>query len=495
MDLGTRKNSIIGRYWIYTLPFLFLILIVLFYPFRYVFEFDTDEGIQLIKGLLHARGYDLYSEIFNDQPPLFTLLLSSVFQISRYNVTISRLVVLAFSSLLLFSSLAYLSIFWGQLHAVFGFLMLLLIPFYNRLSVSVMIGLPAIALATASFLTLTLWHKHRNFSWLIISAVALALSITTKLFTAILIPIFILGILTAEYETARGNRSWMDSLKPFLIWISTFGFVLIFILLLFVGIENIDQLFETHLFARGEEGFASRARETNINSYLRGSWAILIAAILGTVVSIWKRRWNALYLIAWMFAGYVSLNLTTPVWYHHQLLVTVPAALLAGLFTGESIEYLKGYQDKKVGSLLRNITFIIGVLFVIIFVVTRAFALTRQLDPMLPNISGAIDAESQEYPLLALMSDHSSDNDLVVTDRPMFAFRLMKEIPPELAVISDKRFQSGSLDEELILNLIRNRKPEQILFGRYAFDQIEREIETEYQLIYIAGRYRLYVER
>ena len=489
------KNGFVGRYWIYLLPLLFVVVIIMFYPFRYVFEFDTDEGIQLIKGLLHARGYRLYTDIYNDQPPIFTLVLSLVFQILRSNVTAARLIVLAFSSLLLISSLAYLSIFWGQPHAIFGFLFLILLPFFIRLSVSVMIGLPAISLAVTSFLALTLWHKYHNIWWLILSAGALSLSIMIKLFAAILIPIFIIGILADEFKIPRANRSWADLLKPFLIWSSTFGFALGLMLMLFVGLENITQFFEVHLAAGTTETFADRARAININSYLRGSWTIFLVAIIGTSLAIRRQAWSALYLSAWMVAGYFSLVLTTPVWYHHQLLISVPAALLAGIFAGELMDYLSGRKYRKSGLILRNIAFTIGAFALILFSITRITAIFRHLEPGLPNLKGSIDPDTHEYPILALMSDHLTNNDLIVTDRPMFAFRLAKLIPPELAVISDKRLRSGSLDEEFILELILDKKPEQILFGRYAFDQIEQEIETEYRLAYGAGRYRLYFRK
>lgn len=495
MDTFHPKRIKVSRYWIYALPLLFIALIVLFYPFRYVFEFDTDEGIQLIKGFLHARGYRLYTDIFNDQPPIFTLVLSSVFQTLRSNVTVARLVVLAFSSLLLVSSLAYLSIFWGQPHAIFGFLILIILPFFIRLSVSVMIGLPAISLAVTSFLALTLWHKSRNIWWLILSALALSFSIMTKLFTAILIPIVTIGILTAEFKVSSEKRSWADLLKPFLIWGSTFGFALGLMLLLFVGLENVTQFFEVHLAAGTTETFAVRARAININSYLRGSWTIFLVAIIGTSLAIRRKAWSALYLTAWMVAGYFSLVLTTPVWYHHQLLITVPAALLAGIFAGELMDYLIGRKYRKSGSILRNIAFTIGAFALILFSTTRIIAIFRQLEPSLPNLKGSIDPDSHEYPILALMSDYLSNNDLIVTDRPMFAFRLARLIPPELAVISDKRLRSGSLEEEFILELILDKKPEQILFGRYAFEQIEQEIETEYRLAYGAGRYRLYLRK
>ena len=59
----------------------FLTVIFKYYPFRKIFEIDPDEGINLIKGLLVEQGYSLYTEIWSDQPPLFTYFLAVVFRI------------------------------------------------------------------------------------------------------------------------------------------------------------------------------------------------------------------------------------------------------------------------------------------------------------------------------------------------------------------------------------------------------------------------------
>ena len=73
---------------------------------------------------------------------------------------------------------------WGYQHALVGTLILILLPTYLGLSVSVMIGLPAIAFAVLSLLALTAWHQYRKYLWLILSALALCLSVFTKIFPA-----------------------------------------------------------------------------------------------------------------------------------------------------------------------------------------------------------------------------------------------------------------------------------------------------------------------
>src|SRR5512142_1688130 len=61
------------------IPLAFLLLMAAYAPVSDGREFDTDEGVNLIKALLVGRGHALYSEIWDDQPPLLTAALAGWF--------------------------------------------------------------------------------------------------------------------------------------------------------------------------------------------------------------------------------------------------------------------------------------------------------------------------------------------------------------------------------------------------------------------------------
>jgi len=49
-----------------------------------------------------------------------------------------------------------------------------------------------------------------------------------------------------------------------------------------------------------------------------------------------------------MASAYLLLLRYAPVWYHHQLLVTVPAAMLGGVAVGEGIRWtLEAIRDRR----------------------------------------------------------------------------------------------------------------------------------------------------
>jgi hypothetical protein len=246
----------------------FLTVIFMFYPFREIFEIDPDEGINLIKGLLVEQGYSLYSEIWSDQPPLLTYLLAIIFRVLGYNVNAGRILVLVFSCVLLIGYFTYLRMVWGSKHALAGTLILILLPTYLGLSVSIMIGLPAIAFAVLSLLALAAWHQHRNYLWLILSAIVLCLSVFTKIFTGILVPVFVVGLLVDEQ---RRVGDWRQALRPAMIWVIVFAGMASILELALIGPQNVWQMLGPHLAANKVSLYQQDLKSYSINSHLIGA--------------------------------------------------------------------------------------------------------------------------------------------------------------------------------------------------------------------------------
>ncbi len=224
-----------------------------FYPFRQSFEMDFDEGVNLIKALLLLRGFPLYRLVWSDQPPLFTYLLAGEFRLAGLSVNAARLLVLLFSCALLWGITHYLRLVWGDLHALAGAFLLLLLPGYLSLSVSAMIGLPALTWAMLALVALAYWHRRHAYPWLVASALALSLAALTKLFAGVLAPVFAVGIFAGEVARLRGDGRWLPALLKALLpaaaWSALFALVVAGVLLVTVGPANLSQLIAPHLTA------------------------------------------------------------------------------------------------------------------------------------------------------------------------------------------------------------------------------------------------------
>ncbi len=183
----------------------FIAVVYLYFPFRNRLQFDGDEGINLMKASLVMKGYPLYEQIWSDQPPLLTYILVGAMRLLGTQVNAARFLILLLSAVLLVAAFYILRKIWGYPHALVGALLIIMLPFYLQLSVSVMVGLPSLTFAVLSLLGVISWHQGRRWIWLVLSALAFSASVLIKLFTGFLIPIILVGLVLGEWTRSRNK--------------------------------------------------------------------------------------------------------------------------------------------------------------------------------------------------------------------------------------------------------------------------------------------------
>ena len=470
---------------------IFLAFAFSYYPFREKLQFDSDEGLNLMRSMLVALGHPLYSEVSSDQPPFFTHLLALLFRVVGFEVNPARFLVLLFSSLIIWSAAQFLQIAWGNLAAIILLPLAIILPEYLRLSTSVMIGVPSIALATVSMLFLVLWHQKRNNLWLALSGFALALSVLTKLFTGFLVPIFIIGITASVYFHGReAGFSW-KMLQPALIWSVSFAGLATLLGLVLVGPRNLWLIIFPHVAAPTTDWLEGGAY--TINNRLQAASPVLLLAFLGALVSVYRRNWLSLYPLAWAVLTYVLFSFYSPVFYHHQLLITIPAAMLAAAAVGDGI--LSLIRVRTVSHLARFPT-LVGAIAVVGFVWVCSHYMPV-LDRELMNRPRLTDFDLKATPgklrVIRTMNEYIDQTEWILTDMPIYAFRVHRPVPPNLATFSSKRLATGSLTEEDILTAMRDYDPEQVLMARFHIPSLEAYLEENYTLILSVEYFRLFL--
>src|SRR6266700_3054619 len=70
-------------------------------PLRTAVQIGADEGFELAKATLSLKGYRLYSEVWNDQPPLHTFLNIQIIKHISPSVLGPRLLTSVFAAVLL----------------------------------------------------------------------------------------------------------------------------------------------------------------------------------------------------------------------------------------------------------------------------------------------------------------------------------------------------------------------------------------------------------
>lgn len=487
------------RYWLEFIldsiaPAAFFLAMFFYYPFRQRFEFDPDEGSSAMMAFLLMRGFPLYTQIWSDHPPLFIYLLAGAFRLFGAHIEVGRVLVLLLSSLFLWVTWRFLRLTWGVPHALAGAASVVLLPYYTSLSVSAMIGLPAIAFAGLSMLALVAWHQRHQPGWLVVSAVLLALSVLTKFFTAFLAPIFIVGILLEEKSRARASLPWGRLARPAILWLIAFLIITGGLGLSLMGVKALSPLFTTHLLARGSALYNTNPVVQSVFIQLREAWPTLILGLVGGALALCARKGASLYPLAWAVAATLVLSFQVPVWYHHQLLITLPGAMLAGIAVGEATRGLVQQWRQRA---LTFTTPIYGVVLLSFLVISTVRARQVYLDFILPPhlIKPTAQPASREAELLNEMSKYAARVTWVVTDLPIFPFRLGLATPPPLANVSEKRLASGELREEQIIRYIREYKAEMVLLGRFKLPAVESAIRSDYKLVYTWGRKHLYLRR
>ena len=480
--------------WHAAVPLALLLIVFLFFPSRQRFQFDDDEGYELMKASLVDSGYKLYDQIWDDQTPLLTYFFASGIHFFGNKVSVARYQVLFFSCVLIWAVFQTLRLSLGNRYAIAGAILILMLPFYLQLSVSAMQAIPNLAFAMLALLALMKWHKTHHYVWLVLSPLALGISILIKLFTGFLAPVFAIGILMGEIAGLANKREWYKALLPAFLW----GVILILILVVagigLIGLENLDQVLGTHLKAID---FANRNPDWTIANQIKVSLAFLLLGWMGAISLLIKRKWFALYPLTWMVLAYLMLAFNYPVWYHQQLLVTLPAALLGAYAAVEGFELLKSalkilrpHFPLTSRNLLQMISFL-GILLVFL----RFPEGLKVLNPF-PTLSGSgLALGIKDAETLALMSNYAPQTKWIVTDSPMFAFRCRLPVPPELAVFSSKRILAGLIMEEEITEAIQQYHPEQVLFTKHVFPEVEKYLlENDYTIIQSYQDTRLYLQ-
>jgi 4-amino-4-deoxy-L-arabinose transferase-like glycosyltransferase len=483
----------------------------LYYPFREVLQYDKDEGLSLMMARLVEDGYQPYDDIWSDHPPLFTYMLVAVFRVAGMEVNSGRLLVLIVSSILVWAGFQILRWIWGAPHAIAGAVLFFLLPWYLRLSVSVMIGLPSIALAMLALLALIRWHFTNKSVWLILSAMAMCCSVLIKVFTGLLVPIFLVGILAEQYSHQRGEAlqfakshekevsllrrgsASRELISAAAIWLAVFTALTALLGFFLVGPGNLVQLLLPHLEATGPGLFDEV--QYSINVQIQQALPILGLSLVGALFSLKTKRWLSLYLLAWMVVAYLLLTQHSPVWYHHQLLVTVPGTLLAAAAVGEGLRVIGEMIRQRKLLVTRSILAAVSLLGFVYIV----YAETPDLFNQLRDVPVWTDIEFSAGPykekVLKRMIRYAPQTHWVVTDLPMYAFRAGLPVPPNLAVFTTKRIKTGNLTEEEIVETMQTYQPEEVLFTQPYFPGITQYLNENYRLVRSQNTFNLYIRK
>ncbi|SDH69041.1 hypothetical protein [Roseospirillum parvum] len=445
-------------------------------PWWQPYELDLDEGVNLMKAALVAGGYDLYGEIWSDQPPVLTWLLAPLFHLVEAPVAEARALIAGFAGLLAVCLFRILGRTEGAVAGLAAVALLLSGWLFQRLAVSVLVGLPALALGMLA-LDLALGPDPRGRrvpspGRLAASAGVAALALGTKLFVGVLLPSLLLAVLLVHRPLG-----WRLAVARCGGWLA--GLIAALAVLWLLSGAPLSQIVSPHLAASSGGLFGVGGGVDALWFKLGKEPQYLWLGGVGLVASLIGWRWSRLLPVLWLAVAGLALMDHQPLWYHHLLLLVVPLAWLGGLAVAPLAAAMASTTPRW--RRLAGLAAGLAVVYALSQVAGPIASQIARTERDLVRPAGRADGKA-----VALLRTHSAPGQLVVTDRPMDAIRAGRLVPPALAVWTDKRRKTGQLSEADIQRIIEQTQPPVISLRRFNTskdlrDWLENTHQTEYR--------------
>lgn len=420
------------------------------------FQLGGDEHHEVTKSFLWSEGFKLYHEIWNDQPPLLTVLQGSLFKGFGVYAVLARGLALAFGALLAAGLFRLVRKSLG-VPAAFGALFsLLAAPHVFELSISPMSEVPAFAVGLGSLGAIRRWDKDGRGVWLAISGLILAFALEIKLTAALLAPA--LGLELAILTLARSKTGKIVQLvRNGAIWGgSVLGGSVLLGLALGTGYL---QAYASHFSTLGQAAAEVRQLAFTFGDLLRYRQALVaLAAALG--LAAWRRHWRTLAFPLALFATALAVHLVhRPFWPYYYLHFAVPVAWLTGYAVGELWKAALDTVRRTTPRLsLWGAGLALAAALLSVGVVAYAGVTLASETKKIRGVR-RVDAD----PLVAAMKAAAPGTQWVYTRATMYAFHAKLRVIPELALMPRKRFWSGQITSAGILAQVKRYMPEQLL--------------------------------
>jgi hypothetical protein len=449
-------------------------------PLATAVEVGADEGFELAKATLVLKGFPLYSQVWNDQPPLHTFLIAEMVKVISPAVLGPRLVSLVLSGVLLAS---FFSVVW-RIHgtaAFFATLLLIGSPGFLQLSASCMLEVPALAGALAALSCLVLYgcgHAH----WArIVSGLLFGIALQIKFTAAVILPVVAGAIYFQERVSGFQYARFFKAL-----FIFGFASAVVFcaIALALTGpafFLQFQQSWASHFSGTRSFAFGSPNDFPFDWSIFFKHWDTTIPALLGIGLMAGHRpyQWQILPVI-WLMVVVAVFGIHRPWWTYYYLHVSLPLCFCAGVGLNGTWRVLRkqGFEKGRV------ILFGIFASCALAWVGARVYVQISELNQG-PKVHNSV--------LFNEMNRIKPFAKWMYTDEPVYSFHLDVPMPPDLAVVPLKRMWSGEMTVERIRETLRRLKPEIILLRNQSDEVILGDLlENEYRLIYQDQKHRLY---
>ena len=461
-------------FWFLALAAIFL-FIESWIPLGSSIKLGADEDFELSKALLYLKGFHFYSEVWNDEPPLYPYLLAHIFQSFSMSIFPARLLTVGFT-LLLLGSLFRLALNLGNLRtAVFAVAVLIASPGFLELASSCMVEIPTVAFVVAAFALLSRPGKY-HFPWLELGAGALfGIALQMKAIAVIYLPLTVL-LLWLKHRLSLKQLFFSALVIGGAAGVS---FVLLNALTgCSLGLQ-LRQAWESHFSsARSFEYGSPNDHVFDVKLFLK-NWDALVPVILGMGFLIGRIRSRPMttFPLAWLALTLTIVSTHKPWWASYYLHNAVPLCWCAAIALDATFVWA-GSQRVKIALLS---VYLLGAG---IWMGTRSYLEIAAMRQSPQVFSSLVLSEINRYkPFTKFM----------FTNEGVYSFHAGIPLPPQLADISLKRLWSGDMTNAKLATELTEIKPGVILAGNQTVELPYQELlQRDYRLVYQDQDHQLY---
>jgi hypothetical protein len=462
---------------------LFLVLQSLL-PLRTAILIGADEGFEVAKATLCLKGYKLYTDIWNDQPPLHTFVLTEMMRHLSSTMLGPRLITSVFAVLLLAAVFVLCWRFSGSRVATIATGLLLASPGFLLLGSSCMLEIPALAPSIAGLCVLALGNRSK---WPIAEMVAGALfgiALEIKIISLVMLAIAALLVWMNQHPAPCPGRNVTKSLLVLVVCLGVSTLATDLLASHGAYLSHFQQSWTSH-FGRMKSFEHGSPDDHRFNwAALLRNWDLTIPAVLGVVVCARRasRALPAAVPLMWLAYSLLVFGLHRPWWNYYYVHTAIPLCWCAAIGIDAVLDKARWPKGRLVCVVLALYALCVGV-----WLKER---ISLQIQSVLRS--------PQTYTCLFLkeIERYKPQTRWMYTEEPVYSFQAGIPLPPDLAVVMLKRYWSGEMTDARLTADLKAFKPELMLLRNDTRPRPFRDLlNAEYQLIYMDGDNLLYVSK
>jgi hypothetical protein len=439
---------------------------------RGAFGFWEDEGINLLKAAMVSAGHPLYQEVYSDQAPLFTWFLVPFHRLLGGDYHSMTYVGVLLGALALTAAFALGRALVSRETGLAAVLLLGALAPVQKFASSIVLPIPGLALAVLA--VLLAWEAGRRTSprLALASGVCLGLSFSMKMMFAYFFPVAVLAM-------AMGAPAGVALGRPLALRMGAGGAAVVALVAAFSHpFAMLGQAIAPHVAAQAAYAHEV-AQRRQVLLLAPGFPALHAATILALAVLLVTRRRVGILLGVWWTIVATWLLLNNALLAHHLPELFVPAALAIACALNSALPAV-------LTPAAPHRTLLTGASVLVAILSLGGVAMhERHLDHWRRYHDG-VSLETLET-FAERIRGATTPTDLVLVDRPSLAYLAGRQVPPALAMISEKRIRTGALTDADLDGAIERHRPAVVALASPRFQRFmgfRARLEAEYQLVY-----------